>query len=502
MSVYGAAATKDRPGWFFGLTGGQTIGLLVGAFPIWLAMAGGRWLLTLTLVPLWSVFALLICLPVRGHSALQWAGVLGCSLIGRSLGWTVFQSRAAAGDLDAASPELRSTDLPGVLRGIQIHDGPPMAGRAVRPAIVQDLAARTWAATARVVHPGIGMSDEEERQRMATGLSDLLEAAATGTEITLLALQVRTVPDDGTERDAWVQAHRRPESDLSTRLHAELDQMTAGAAVRTEAFVTVVIDEDVAARTSRGRGRGLAGRARALYAHMEELETRLAGALGCAEVSWLDTGALAAVIRTGFEPGDAPALARTTGGGSSGVAADPPLALAGPATATTTLRGYRHGEWISTASTILLPRKGALMGALARALVPSEAGERRALTVFYRPVNPRKAERATGRAEMSAAMAAEMRRKVGRVERAKDRRAVGRLLETDDKLERGRALIKVSSAIAVTVPAHWDGPEFSRRLETSVRLCGFTPLLLDGAHDAGFAAAAIPLGTGLPRLRK
>jgi hypothetical protein len=142
------------------------------------------------------------------------------------------------------------------------------------------------------------------------------------------------------------------------------------------------------------------------------------------------------------------------------------------------------------------------MGALARALVPSQPGERRALTVFFRPITHHAAERSTGRAEMSAAMAAEMRRKVGRVERAKDRRAASRLLETDDKLERGRALIKASSAISITIPGHWDAHDFARRLDTSIRLCGFTPLPLDGAHDAAFAAATIPLGTGLPRLRK
>jgi hypothetical protein len=103
---------------------------------------------------------------------------------------------------------------------------------------------------------------------------------------------------------------------------------------------------------------------------------------------------------------------------------------------------------------------------------------------------------------MSAAMASELRRKVGRVERAKERRAASRLTETDDKLDRGRALVKISSAICITVPDHWDIHDGGRRLDTSIRLSGFTPLPLDGAHDAAFAAATIPLGTGLPRLRK
>jgi len=136
------------------------------------------------------------------------------------------------------------------------------------------------------------------------------------------------------------------------------------------------------------------------------------------------------------------------------------------------------------------------MGALARTLIPSQIGERRALTVFYRPVAQGTADRSTGRAEMSATMAAEMRRKVGRVERARDRHAGEQLRETDEKLERGRSLVKVSSALSITVPAHWTGQDYGRQLDAAVRLCGFTPLPLDGAHDAAFVAATIPLGVG------
>jgi len=52
------------------------------------------------------------------------------------------------------------------------------------------------------------------------------------------------------------------------------------------------------------------------------------------------------------------------------------------------------------------------------------------------------------------------------------------------------------------VPATWNVQDYGRRLDAAVRLCGFSPLPLDGAHDAAFAAAAIPLGTGLPNRRR
>ena len=499
--AYGASATRDRQGWFFGLTGPQVF-LVVGAgLPCWLAMAVGAWATLLALIPMWALAAALICVPVRGWSAAQWIGVLTRHLVGRATGWSRWQSVAAAGDL----AEPGEADLPGVLTGIQVHDGPPMSGSLGRPAVIQDHAARTWAATARITHPGIGMNDEQERFRMGAGLSELLEAASAGRQIHLIALQVRTIPDDGTERAEWVRLHARPtEPELSGQIHAQLDAAITGAAVRTEAFVTIVVREEAIARDARRAGRGVTGRARILYGILAEVEARLTGSIGCTHVTWLDTAELAVAIRTGFEPGDAPALADAAihHRRDQTIAAGVPVAAAGPAHASTALRAYRHGEWQSISTTILLPRKGAVMGALARALVPSQVGERRSLTVFYRPVAQGTADRSTSRAEMSVAMAAEMRRKVGRVERARDRRATAQLRETDEKLDSGRSLVRVSSALSITVPGTWSAQDYGRRLDAAVRLCGFTPLPLDGAHDAAFAAATIPLGAGLRSRRE
>ena len=501
MSIYGASATRDRRGWFFGLTGPQLVLVLASGVPAWLATATGAWSALLVLLPTWACAAALICVPVRGWSAAQWIGVLTRHALGRATGWTRWHARAAAGDLD----DPGEADLPGVLAGIRSHDGPPLAGRTTRPAVIQDLAAHTWAATAKIGHPGIGMADEQQRLLMGAGLAELCEAASAAGQVHLIAVQVRTVPDDGTERADWVRQNTRDdEPEVSVRIHAQLSGATSGAAVRTEAFVTVVVHEDQIGRDARRAGRGLLGRARILYGTLAEVESRLVGSIGCTQVTWLDTADLAVAIRTGFEPGDAPALADAAIAHrmDEHIATGIPVAAAGPATADKSLRGYRHGSWQSASATLLLPRKGARMGALARALVPSQAGERRGLTIFYRPISHRAADKSTGRAEMSAAMAAEMRRKVGKVERAQQRRATRELHETDEKLDRGRALVQVSSALSVTVPADWNAQDLSRRLDASVRLCGFTPLPLDGAHDAGFVAATIPLGTGLPRGRR
>ena len=150
---------------------------------------------------------------------------------------------------------------------------------------------------------------------------------------------------------------------------------------------------------------------------------------------------------------------------------------------------------------MLLPDKGAVMGALAPVFVPTQPGERRCVSVFYEPIAPGRADRMVGRDSMSAGTAAEMRTRLGFTTRASHRRDAARVADQDVRLACGKALLRVAVAASVTVPATWAVADFGRRLESAVRGAGFHPLRLDLAQDSAFAAACIPLGIGLPRRR-
>lgn len=500
MSTTYSDYLRDRTGWFFGLTGLQLTLLAMGGLPVWLTVNAARWSWLLLWIPAWLLLTFLVVVPVRGWTAAQWIGVLAAHGIGGVMGWTPWQSKVAAGLAD----DLDLVDLPGVLAGIEIHAGPPYAHHLTRVAVIQDHARRTWAATAVIEHPGLGLTEPEARDRMGAGLAELCEAASRAELVELITMQVRTVPDDGAERQDWVRRHRRSGGpELARRVNDILAAQLLPASVRTEAFVTVVVSEDRIGRTAKRAGSGVTGRARVLYGVLGEVEARLLGTMGCTRVSWLDTNGLATAIRTGFEPGDRASLlaADIASRGQRRITTGVPLAAAGPTQAVTELRQYRHGDWVSITDTILLPEQGAVLGALAPVLVPSEAGERRSLTVSLTPVSQRAAGRITGREEMSAITGAELRRRSGRLERANERRAVGRIRATDEKLARGRSLVRVSAAVSVTVPRLWPITEIGRRLDASVRLAGYVPQRLDGAQDAAFAAAAIPLGVGVRRAR-
>jgi hypothetical protein len=492
--------SRDGSGWFFGLTGPQ-LALLAGAgLPELAALNARNWPLVLGLVPLWALFAALVVVPVRGRPAARWLVDLAAHALGGAMGWTAWQSKAAAGMVE----DYAEADLPGVLAAVRVHDGPPFGHALTRVAVVQDQAARTWAAVARIVHPGIGLAEPAERDRMGAGLAELCEVAARTGVLDLFAIQVRTVPDDGAERGAWHHSHRQPGApDVARRVNDMLAAAIGQAAVRTEAFVTVVAAEDRIARPAREYGGGIDGRARVLHHALTEVEQRLRGSIGCAQVTWLDSAALATAIRTGFAPGDRASLisADLAAQAVPHVAAGVPLAAAGPGRAATEVRHYSHDAWASVTDTILLPDQGAVMGALAPVFVPSAAGERRCVTVFFPTVPQATADRIIGREEMSATTGNALRARAGLLTRARHRRATDRVAGMDEKLARGRALVRPAVAACVTVPADWPIAEAGGRLDASIRMAGFIPQRLDLAQDSGFAAACIPLGIGVPRRR-
>jgi hypothetical protein len=491
---------KDSPGWFLGMTGTQLAVVALAGLPALLALNAQVWRLLAVWLLVWAVLAAVVLVPVRGRAAGRWFADLCLHAIGGVMGWTVFGSRAAAG----AAGDLSAADLPGVLAGIRVHDGPPVGQMLTRPALVQDRAARTWAAVARLEHPGIGLAEAAERDRMGAGLAALCELAARTQLVDVLTLQVRTVPDDGAERAAWERRHMRADAPpLATRVTALLTAALTPAAVRTEVFATVVVAEGRIARAARESGGGVDGRARVLHGVMAEVEAALRGPVGCTAVTWLDTAGLAAAVRTGFAPGDRGQLvaAELAAAEDGRVAAGIPMAAAGPTTARAEVRHYVHDAWASVTDTVLLPDSGAVLGALAPVLVPVTPGERRCLTVFLAPLPPARATRLVGREEMSATTGNELRARMGFRTRARQRRDTERVGAADEKLAAGRALVRPAVAACVTVPASWPVAEYGERLAASVRAAGFVPLRLDLAQDSGFAAAAVPLGVGLPRAR-
>ena len=498
MAAVYSEYSRDRAGIFFGLTGGQLATLVVAAGPALWAFQNEEWALVAGFALGWGIVLALVAIPIRGRSATGWMLASLAHTAGTVLRWTRWRSKAGTGRVD----ELGEPDLPGVLAGITVHDGPPQGPTNTRIALIQDHANRVWAVTAAITHPGLALADSAERDSQGRGLTILLNACARTELVTEVLFMVRSVPDDGAERDEWLSRHQPAGAPpLARAVNEQMAATLSRASVRTEAFCTIVVGEDRLAKEAKEFGRGVDARARAMSILMAETEGHLRTGLRINRVEWLTSPQLAAAVRTGFAPGDRAGIieALAARDRDRGVNAEVPWSQAGPSGADLVVRHYVHDAWHSMSATVKLPANGAVLGALSPVLVPTEPGERRSLVVVFPILAQSAADRQTQNAEWAVDMAESLRNRAGVKTRAKDRDVMARTRGLDAKLASGNALVRPYAVACVTVPKTTRIAEFGRRLDASIRRAGFAPLRLDLSQDAGFAAANSPLGIGLDR---
>ena len=491
---------RERLGAFAGLTGAQVCLVGVLALPVLVAMGRSRWLQVAELLPVTLVGMALVAIPVRGRPAARWLVDLGLFHLARATGWSRWRSTAATG---AATPdELAQADLPGVIAGLRTHDGPPFGPLGSRVCLLQDPRSGRWSATAKLAHPGVAAVDETTRDGDATELGNLLAAAADSEQVAGLSLLIRTVPDDGAERAAWVADHEAVDApDLVVRTARQLEASIVAASVRHEVFLTVSVSEAKVRRAARDAGGGAVGRARVLYRYLGELEQRLR-AIGVTDLTWLTSTEIATTIRTGYNLADAAGLARAAHASRRGLRVETGTlpGAAGPATAPAPAsRAYDHDSYTTVSYALLLPKRATTVGALARLLAPASPGERRCLALHYEPLPPSRANRQIDRDTWAAEIAVDVKAKRGfRVPR-RDRKRLADVAEQERQLARGHSLVRVAGAAAVTVPTTAGVEDAAAGFEGSARAAGFQLLRLDLAQDSGFVAAVLPLGIGLPK---
>jgi hypothetical protein len=406
-------------------------------------------------------------------------------------------------------------DLPGVCSRMAMPAGPVLAGHG-RVCLIHDTAAGRWAITGKLAYRGVGLASSRECARFAAGLAELLSSLGEIGVADRVSLCVRTVPDDGTAYKLWRTDHLDPQAPAAALASIEqIAGQVSTRAVRQEAFITVSAKETDLAKPARAAGGGADGRARVLYRAVGGLDARLAAA-GAGPVSWLGPDGLAEAIRTGYNPAAEPALTATrlagpdnhptNGHGPNGHATNArglPLAAAGPTRSPTAqARVYRHDAYATGAYTLTMPPRGAEFGALAPllAIPPGGEGERRCVSVHYEIIPARRAARIAKRERQHATVIGDVKGRQGFGNRAGDAQEATSATRQEASVAAGRGMVRYAVAAAVTVPAEASVENAAARLETSAAT-GFPALRLDLAQDAGFVAACLPLGVGLPEIR-
>lgn len=499
--IYRGLSRREREGWILGLTPFQALAVVALIAPVLLAISAGRWLQALSLAAVGGVGVVLVVVPVRGRPALRWFADLLMFQTGVLMGWSRWQSKAAAGMPGRAD----EPDLPGVLTRIAFPDGPPFRDQG-RVCLIHDTGEARWGATARLTHTGVGMLSEAECERLAARLGNVLLAIGHREVIDRMSLLVRTVPDDGTEYQVWRTEHQRPDAPpLARQATAELDASIGTISVRTELFVTVSGTETALRRPAAAAGGGITGRAYALYRVLDGLDDGLK-ALGVRTVSWLSGAGMAEAIRTGFNPATAAVLTnhhltrtgrRSGNGGSDGL----PMAAAGPTQAPSpTARAYHHDGFSSVSYSVLMPEPGTVFGSLGPLLGVRTAGERRTVAIHYEVLGTRAASRAVQGNRFRSNVVTDWKRQKGFSANAAEERQAGGALAQERAVAAGHAMVRFTVAASITVPSEWNLEDHAAKLENDAS-GRFRLLRLELAQDAAFVSAALPLGIGLPRLR-
>lgn len=490
--VYRGLARREHAGWIAGLTAGQALACLALAAPVLSAVSSGRFLASLVLAVVCGVLACLVVLPVRGRPACRWLWHLVLHQVGVATGWSRWRSKVSTGT--PVTPT--EPDLPGTLQRLAFPDGPPFRERG-RICLIHDTVDGRWGATARLHHPSVGMLSDEQCERLASRLGNLLASVGYRDVIDRLSMLVRTVPDDGTEYDVWRSAHRSPDAPrLAVAASDELDRTIGSVSVRHELFVTVSGTEDALRKPAAAAGGGVAGRAYALYRVLDGLEDQLK-ALGVRDVRWLSGTGMAEAIRTGFNPGASAVLTATDLAGGTGL----PLAAAGPTRAPSpSARSYGHDGFTTVSFAVLTPESGTVFGSLAPLLAVRTAGERRTLAIHYELVGARRAARSVRGNRFRSNVLADWKHTKGFAATASDERAAAGARAQERAVAAGHSIVRYTVASSVTVPAHWNVEDHAARVENDVA-GRFRLLRLELAQDSAFVVACLPVGIGLPRLR-
>jgi hypothetical protein len=477
-----------------GLTVPQALSCLVLAAPVLLALSAGQWRLALAWAGIAAGITALIVVPVRGRPALRWLAHFILHRVGVAMGWSLWQSRAAAG----RPGPVGEPDLPGALARIEFPDGPNFRTQG-RVCLIHDTGDGRWGATARLTHTGVGMLSDGECERLASRLGNLLLSVGHREVVDRLSLLVRTVPDDGTEHEVWRSAHLSPNApSLALRAAAELDRAIGAVAVRHELFLTVSGTEAALRRPAQAAGGGIAGRAHALYRVLDGIEDGVK-ALNVRTVTWLSSPAVAQSIRTGFNPAAAGALEHANLTRASGE--DWPMSLAGPTQAPAPpARSYVHDGFTTVSYSVLMPEAGTVFGSLAPLLAVKTAGERRCLAIHYEVLGSGRSSRAVQANRFKNNVMTDYKAGKGFSTSAADQRSAGGARAQEFAVAAGHAMVRYAAVAAVTVPSHWNVEDHASRLENDAA-GRFRLLRLELAQDAAFVSACLPLGIGLPRLR-
>jgi hypothetical protein len=490
-----ATETADQPGLYrfgpretrgvlLGLRAGQLALLLAGATALVIGLAAGPAgaLVGIAILALTASAALV---PLAGRTVEQW--------LPATLGYTTtrLSGRASTRLQLGAAADPGVLNLPGPLAALEMTEASVEGDRAV--GVIRDPAAGTLTAVAAVRGSTFALADADDKDRRVNAWGALLSGLARdGSPVRRLAWLERTLPDPGDALERfWAEAGGKGshEAALSYR------SLIAAATPVTQAHEThLVLQLDLRRirRSSRKAAEGVDASTAVLLRELGALQEQLLRA-GLELAGWLPPRALAAVLRTSYEPGASRGLARRHDGEGPGAGVD--VAAAGPMATENAWAYYRTDDaWHATYWISEWPRLPVGADFLAPLLLHTSC--RRTVAVVAQPVDPRRAARETRAARTAELANAAMRARVGQVTTERTRTEAADVEEREAELVAGHAAYRFSGYITVSGRSLEELEDACGQVEQAAHRAFLEIRRLYGQQDEAFTFT-LPLARGL-----
>jgi len=497
MTTATAAEVADKPrvyrfgpretrGVLLGLRGSQLTFLLIGAVAAVAGLAAGPFGAVVGMLIL-ATTATAALVPIGGRTAEQWLPALVAYLLARY----VNSGRTTWRPPPPSTGDPVSLGLPGPLARLVMTEPSVDGDRKV--GVVHDPAADTLTAVAAVRGSTFALADAADKDRRVAAWGTLLAGLARdGSPVRRLAWLERTLPDPGDALERfWAEAGGKGSRTAASSYRS----LIAAATPVTQAHETHLVVQLDPRRTRRSSRKASAGLNRSSAVLMRELAAVQEQVLraGLELAGWLPPRALAAVLRTSYEPGASRTLARRTEGEGAGGGVD--VAAAGPMATENAWAHYRTDDaWHATYWISEWPRLPVGADFLAPLLLTTSC--RRTVAVVAEPVDSRRAARETRAARTAELANAALRARMGQVTTERTRTEAADVEEREAELVAGHAAYRFSGYITVSGRSLQELEDGCGQVEQAAHRAFLELRRLYGQQDEAFSFT-LPLGRGL-----
>jgi hypothetical protein len=492
---------SERSGFMGNLSGPGFLLMTAAAVVALVPVYAHSWSSALVCLPVAAVLLALAYGRVMGLSAEQWVVLAIRHQIAVASQRNLFYSGLYAPyDKHGEQP----MDLPGVLARLRILDAPDGLGGQV--GIVHNPVDGTYTLIARVTFPGLALVDTDRQNgRVEAWAAFLRGQCKEDGAITRIQVHQRSLPDDGAALRSWTQRHTSPDApQVAVQALADLMESAGPAATIRETYLSVTLSSSRARLAVKGAGGGQVGAAAVLVREFNAMSSTLSSA-GLQIVELLNPRKVAQVIRTAYDPEAQLMLAARNAAAENpawtGAAPGVDPALAGPAAAETSWGHYQHDGAYTVCYQVRGWPRSDVYATFLQPLLRPRSNARRSLSLVYEPVGPGKARQELARERTKRDTTRMVRSKTGRSESEDERLESATARAQDVARASGHGVVRMVGLIAVTVTSLEELETACAELQADASDAGLELRRAWGAQDEAFAAAALPLGMGLPARR-